>query len=124
MTARRMVVAVLAVASLIAFPGVSLGDTFRVRATGSTPTDFEWTPRTRHVSPGDRIRWKNTTSARHRVVAYSNNWSKNTEIGPDETTAKRFTRTGAYKYRCTLPGHSTLTSGRCTGMCGVIHVMN
>jgi plastocyanin len=122
---RRTAAIGLAFAALFAFPGTSMGDTFRVRAVGSSPTDFRWDPDFRHITKGNRIVWKNTTNATHRVVAYKGPWSKESEIGPGETTAKRFRRTGSYKFRCTVPGHSTLASdGTCTGMCGTIHVTN
>lgn len=123
MRLRRIAVTGLAVATLFAFPGTSTGDTFRVKAVGS-PGTFDWDPDFRHITKGNRIRWKNTTSATHRVTAYKGPWSKNTAIGPDETTSKRFRKTGTYKYRCTVATHSALNDGTCTGMCGTIHVTN
>lgn len=122
MRSRRVAVTAVAVGMLFMFPGTSMGDSFRVRAVGSSPTDFAWDPSFRHITKGDRVVWKNTTQASHRVVAYKGRWSKDTTIGPGETTRKRFRRTGTYKYRCTLPGHSTLTDGNCDGMCGTVHV--
>jgi plastocyanin len=122
---RRLVVAVaLASLSLVGFPGVSSGDTYRIRATGDSPSTYRWTPDFRHIIKGDRVVWRNPTSVSHRVVAYRGRWSKNTTIGPGETTRKRFRRTGTYKYRCTVPGHSTLSAdeSNCDGMCGVVHV--
>ena len=123
MRSRRVVVAAAALGLVLAFPGTSMGDSFRVRATGSSP-NFAWDPDYRHITKGDRVVWKNTTSASHRVVAYKGPWAKDTTIGPDETTAKRFRRTGTYRYRCTMPGHSTLADGNCQGMCGTVHVTN
>lgn len=121
---RRFLFAVaLATASLVALPATAPADTFRVRAVGDSPTNFRWKPSFRHITKGNRIRWKNTTSVTHRVTAYSANWSKDTAIAPGEATRKRFRKRGTYKYRCTVPGHSTLASdGSCSGMCGVIHV--
>lgn len=125
MKIRRMAVAVLAVGMVFAFPATSMGDTFRVRAVGSSPATYEWDPSFRHVTKGDRVVWKNTTSVSHKVVAYKGRWSKDSTIAPDGTTAKRFRRTGSYKYRCNLAGHSTLAEdGTCTGMCGTVHVTN
>lgn len=122
MDLRRVGIVALAVGMLFAFPGTSMGDSFRIRAVGSVGT-FEWDPDFRGIQKGDRIVWKNTTSATHRVVAYKGPWSKSTEIGPSETTAKRFRKTGAYYYRCTVPNHSSLNSdGDCSGMCGHVHV--
>jgi plastocyanin len=119
---RRLAAMALAIGLLGALPASSSADTFRVRAVGSSPTDFKWDPSFRHIIKGDRVVWKNTTEASHRVVAYKGRWSKDTTIAPAETTSKRFRRTGTYKYRCTLPGHSTLTDGNCQGMCGTVHV--
>jgi plastocyanin len=121
MRLRRIAVTAIALGMLFLFPGTSMGDSYRVRAVGSVGS-FEWDPDFRGIRKGDRIVWKNTTTATHRVVAYRGPWSKNSEIGPGETTRKRFRKTGAYYYRCTVPGHSTLSDGNCTGMCGHIHV--
>lgn len=124
MRSRRVVVAAAALGLVMAFPGTSMGDSFRVRATGSSPTTFAWDPDYRHIAKGDRVVWKNTTDVRHKVVAYAGPWTKETTIAPGETTAKRFRRTGTYEYRCTRPGHSALADGNCQGMCGTVHVMN
>ena len=119
---KRLVALVVMALGLALVPAPSLGDTARVRATGS-PGSFEWTPDFRHITKGDRIVWKNTTDSRHTVTAYSPNWSKNTSLPPGERTAKKFRRTGTYKFRCMVTGHSSLdSSGNCTGMCGEIHV--
>ena len=124
MKPRRMTAVALAVTAVLAFPGTSAGDTFRVKAAGDSPTTFKWMPDFRHIIKGNRIRWTNPTDTTHRVVAYSNNWSKNTAIAPGERTSKVFRSAGEYLYRCTRPGHSALANGDCTGMCGEIHVTN
>ena len=115
MKPRRMAAAALAVIAVLAFPGTSAGDTFRVKAIGDSPTTYEWMPDFRHIIKGNRFRWTNPTG---------NNWSKNTAIAPGERTSKVFRSTGSYLYRCTRPGHSALANGDCTGMCGEIHVTN
>ena len=122
MKSRRRTAVALAVMILLAFPTTSLGDTFRVKASGSMPSDFRWMPDFHGISKGDRVRWTNPTETTHRVVAYKGPWSKNTAIAPGERTSKVFDRNGAYYYRCTRPGHSTLIDGDCNGMCGHIHV--
>lgn len=121
---RWLVVIALAGLSVVGFPGVSSGDTYRIRATGDAPSTYRWMPDFRHIIKGDRVVWRNPTSVSHRVVAYKGRWSKNTTIAPGEKTRKRFRRAGVYKYRCTLPGHSTLSADErtCDGMCGVVHV--
>ena len=120
--ARRLLVLLVALGAVFAFAAPSLGDTYRVKASGE-PGSFRWQPAERHANVGDRIVWKNPTGVAHTVTAYSNNWSKNVTIPPGERASQRFRRKGAYLYRCTRPGHSTLENGQCTGMCGKIHVM-
>jgi plastocyanin len=124
MNARRAGAAALAVCLLFVFPGTSMGDTFRIKARGSSPADYRWDPSFRHITKGDKVIWKNTTNVTHRVIAYSGRWSKETEVPAGGTTSKRFKKTGAFLYRCTVPGHSTLTNGKCSGMCGEVHVVN
>src|SRR3712207_5726151 len=104
---KRTLVVVLALGTVLAFPGTSMSDTFRVKAVGSVG-NFDWDPSFRHVIKGDRVVWKNTTSATHRVTAYKGPWSKDSELPAGQTTSKRFRKTGSYKYRCTVPGHSSL----------------
>lgn len=124
MIKRALAALALAGLAVVGFPGVSSGDTYRIRATGYSPSTYRWTPDFRHIVKGDRVVWRNPTSVSHRVVAYKGPWSKNTTIAPGERTKKRFRRRGTYKYRCTFPGHSTLSAdeSECTGMCGVVHV--
>ncbi len=124
MTPRRIAAVALAITAVLALSGTASGDTFRVKAAGDSPTTFKWMPDFRHITKGNRVRWTNPTGATHRVVAYSNNWTKNTSIAPGERTSKVFRTTGAYFYRCTRPGHSTLANGDCSGMCGEVHVTN
>ncbi|HEV3472524.1 MAG TPA: plastocyanin/azurin family copper-binding protein [Actinomycetota bacterium] len=123
MVVRRVVVgAVLALGLVALLASTAPGATFRVRASGS-PGSFAWDPDFRHITKGNRIKWTNPTDYTHRVVAYKGRWSKRTTIAPGEATTKRFRRAGAYYYRCTRTGHSTLSSdGTCNGMCGEIHV--
>ncbi len=113
---RRAVVLILALAAVVALAGPSPADTLRVRATSQNT----WNPDFRHINPGDRIVWKNPTSRRHTVTAYSGGWSKDTTIRPGERTRFTFRSTGSYLYRCTR--HSSLVNGECNGMCGEIHV--
>jgi plastocyanin len=123
MSKRVSITAVLVIAlSLAWLVPASVADTVRVRATGSASEGWRWRPATRHAAKGDRVVWRNPTDRTHTVTAYSNNWSKNTQVGSGERTSKKFRRTGTYKYRCMVLGHSSLKNGRCTGMCGKIVV--
>jgi plastocyanin len=115
-------VALLASALLLT-AGPAPADTARVRARGDSPTNFRWSPDFQHILKGNKIAWKNATTTTHHVVAYGGNWSYNESVPAGEAVRKRFRRTGVYKYRCDIPGHSSLSpDGTCDGMCGVIHV--
>ena len=119
---RIATVAALA-AGLLTTAGPAPADTARVKARGDSPSNFRWSPDFQHIIKGNKIAWKNTTNTAHHVVSYSNNWSYNKSVPAGEAVRKRFRHSGVYKYRCDIPGHSTLgTDGTCDGMCGVIHV--
>ena len=102
----------------LAFAPAALGATERVKTTNNN----RWNPDFEHVARGTRVVWKNPASRNrtHNVKAYGNNWNKFEILSPGESTRKRFRQNGTYKYRCTI--HSTLNSGNCNGMCGIIHV--
>ncbi len=121
MAPRRILVSVIALVALMGVAAPSPAGTSRVRASGS-PGSYRWQPDFRHIVKGDRIVWKNPTSASHRVTAYQGRWSKNSTVAPGERTKFKFRRPGTYLYRCTVPGHSSLNSDDCDGMCGEIHV--
>lgn len=118
---KRLGAVLLAVACVFAFAAPAGGARTRVRAGGS-PGAWEWQPDFKHITKGTVVVWKNPTATTHRVTAYSSNWSKNSELPSGEATRKRFRKRGAYLYRCTVPGHSSVASGDCQGMCGQIHV--
>lgn len=94
----------------------------RIKAAGSQSDGFRWDPARRSIGKGDRIVWTNPTGVNHTVSAYRGKWRKNTQIRPGEKTRKRFRKRGTYKFRCLVRGHSTLSNGRCRGMCGKIRV--
>jgi plastocyanin len=116
--ARRLAVVLVAGAVSLLPAGASQSATSRVKATDSRT----WSPDFRHIGPGNRIVWKNPTSARHTLTAWKGRWSKDVSLAPGERTAKKFKRKGQYYYRCTI--HSTVIDGDCNGMCGLIHVAN
>jgi plastocyanin len=109
------VVALMAVAVLL-MPDASTAATYKIKAARKA-----WKPAHRYLAKGDRVTWTNPTSRRHNVVAYGGGWTKNTLLRPNQSTRRRFRRTGLYRYRCTF--HSSLNRGRCRGMCGMIHVI-
>ena len=77
-------------------------------------------PKIANVSDGTKVVWKNTDNITHKVVSTSNNWTKSATIAPGASTGFTFKKSGRYRYRCTL--HSTLSSGKCSGMCGKVIV--
>ena len=103
----------------MALASPSPAETFGVKATD----ERRWNPATRHISKGDRVRWRNPTNLTHTVTAYGGGWSKNESLSPGERTRFRFTKRGRYTYRCMTAGHSSIVDGECQGMCGVVHVM-
>lgn len=109
---------VVAAGAVVALAAPSLGDTTRVKAV-KRDGKFVWNKDFVSVAKGDRVRWKNPTNVNHTVTFYQGA-SKNTTIGPNERTSKKFKKRGAFLYRCTL--HSKLSDGECTGMCGHVHV--
>ena len=113
----RLIVVVALAVGLVGAPE-ALGATYRVRATSSN----RWNPDFRHILKGDRIVWRNpaTLGRVHNVRSYGGNWNKAVTLLPGESTRKRFRRRGTFKYRCSI--HSSLSNGRCNGMCGVVHV--
>jgi plastocyanin len=114
-----LLVLTLAATGLVVASGTSTGETSRVKAVGS-PGSFRWKPATKEISKGDKVVWKNSTSADHTVTAYGGGWSKDARFGPGESVRAKFGRTGTYRYRCKL--HSTLSDGNCSGMCGKVKV--
>ena len=121
MTVRRIATSLVAVVALTLIATPAPADTARFKAAGSTGS-FHWQPDFRHIAKGDKIVWKNPTSATHTVTAWSGDWSMNKELPPGETLHKVFKKRGVYKFRCTQPGHSSVSNGECTGMCAEIHV--
>ena len=100
----------------------SVAGTSRIKAAGSQSDGFRWNPDSRTIGKGDTIVWSNPTGKNHTVSAYGGNWSKNTQIGPGEKTSQKFQKRGTFKFRCLVRGHSTISDGRCVGMCGKVVV--
>ena len=121
----RLMVVVMA-GGMLLLPATSEADTRRFKAADSGD-GFIWDPEVRRIVKGDRIVWKNPTGTSHTVTAWKGNWSKDTTIESDETTARRFFKTGVFKFRCTIGSgtpfaHSTVADGKCSGMCGTVRV--
>jgi plastocyanin len=113
---------VLAAGTVLVVPGTSVGETSRIKAAGSVG-NYSWQPKTRTIDKGERIVWKNPTSASHTVTAYGNGWSKDTTIDAGDKTGFKFRKSGKFLFRCKF--HSTLDdNGNCSGMCGSVKVTN
>lgn len=122
MNPRRILVSSMAVIALMGMSVPAPADTARIKASGSAPGEYRWGSGFKHITKGDRIVWKNPTGTAHTVTAYAGRWSKNSSVPSGGQTSFRFRNKGSYKYRCTRPGHSSLSGGECSGMCGEIHV--
>jgi plastocyanin len=119
MPGKLLLALTLAVTGVVAVPGTSIGGTSRVKAAGSSGS-YTWEPKTRKIAAGDKVAWKNPTSADHTVTAYGGGWSKDVRLDPGDTARIKFGSSGTYLYRCKL--HSTLSDGQCNGMCGKVKV--
>ena len=109
----------LAVSGLVLTPGTSIGETSKVKAAGSAGS-YTWKPAKRKIAAGDKVVWKNPTSADHTVTAYGGNWENDDRLNPGDKLRIKFGSKGTYLYRCKL--HSTLSDGVCNGMCGKVKV--
>jgi plastocyanin len=80
-----------------------------------------WSPTTVRISTGDTIKWK-AISGTHTVTAFGGNWRFNHDLATGQVEDRTFRHAGTFRFRCTI--HSTLTNGRCSGMCGKVVVRN
>ena len=113
---RRAVALLVAVVSLsLAVPA---GGAVVIKATFANGSNV-FKPRRVEVPTGTRVVWKGVVGT-HTVTAYGGNWSKNVTISAGETTARRFTSGGVYKFYCDI--HGDVVGGVCSGMCGKVVV--
>lgn len=118
----RLALVGLLVGSLSVVETAPVGAARRVIKTKGSPGDFFYEPSVRRIQKGDKIVWKNPGNTTHTVTAYSSNWSKDKTIAPGERIRKVFRKRGVFKFRCKVAGHSSLSGGKCSGMCGKIRV--
>jgi plastocyanin len=112
----RVVLGACAVAvamSVSAVPSLAAGKT--IRAT----EDRTFSPAATTVAKGTKVTWRNASDDDHNVTGYGK-WTSSLVLAEGGSAAKTFTKAGTYKYRCTL--HSTLSDGKCNGMCGKVVV--
>ena len=86
-----------------------------------TTSTNRYNPGSVQINRGGRITWKNVSNKRHNITAYGG-WSYKLTLNAGQSGGRRFASNGTFKYRCTISGHSQLSGGNCTGMCGVIKV--
>ena len=118
----RLVVAVALVAGLVtaAFATGVVAAPFKVSVADG---GLKFSPKTAHVVKGRAVKWTNEGSASHKVNFYKKpKGAKVTSfsLAPGASKKRKVTKVGVYKYRCTVPTHSTLSNGKCTGMCGKV----
>jgi plastocyanin len=114
--AAGVIVAALVAASVVLLSAPSYAVTKRVSGAGVT-----WTPSFRRITVGDRIVWR-AASGSHTVTAYrkrsgkrGRRWRKDVTLSAGQSTARRFTRPGLYRFKCTF--HAS------QGMIGAIRVV-
>jgi plastocyanin len=112
---RRVLAVGVGVAILLGSFGVATAATSKVRAKGE-----KWRPLHTYIGRNDSVRWTNPTSRVHDLKAYGGGWSFSKILDPGESAKRRFKQRGTFKYRCVR--HSAIVSGKCQGMCGLVHV--
>jgi plastocyanin len=113
---RSLLVATVAALFVIMLATGAVAITKTTRAT----SDDRWNPRRVDIGRGDRVRWSNPTGSTHNVRAWGGGWTFFEVLSPGEGARKTFRKRGKFKFRCTL--HSTVSGGRCQGMCGLVTV--
>jgi len=116
---RRLLAVSLSLVVLLTVTQVpAQGAPFLIRAQRSG-TVFVFSPMAPHVAVRTMVTWRSLAGT-HTVTATSPNWSKNSNLTPASPTSFTFRRKGTYRYRCLI--HSSVATGRCTGMCGRVIV--
>jgi plastocyanin len=99
---RKVLISAMVAIGLVGFMASSAWATQTVHATSS----LTFSPKTAHISRGEKVVWKNTASVRHSVTS-NGGWSKNTVIHPGAKTSFTFHSAGTYRYHCRF--HSGMT---------------
>jgi plastocyanin len=93
----------------------TMAATKKVRAKGE-----KWRPVHTYIGRGDKARWVNPTQRVHDVKGYGG-WSFSKVLQPGQQATRRFRQRGTFRFRCVR--HSGIVSGKCQGMCGIVHVV-
>jgi plastocyanin len=113
-----LILAAMTVVAMLAAPAANSATVIKGVACNSGCL-YKWSPRQVSVSTGSKVTWK-AVAGSHTVTAISRNWSKNTTINAGQSTSFTFQKAGTYRFRCKF--HSTLSNGKCSGMCGKVVV--
>jgi plastocyanin len=84
---------------------------------------FKFSPKTAHVLKGRKVKWTNKGNMTHTITFYKRPKGakmSSFSLSPGASKKRKVTKTGVYKYRCMVATHSSLSNGKCTGMCGKI----
>jgi len=112
---RRTLAALLGGFLMLGTMSGTMAATKKVRAKGE-----KWRPLHTYIGRNDTVRWTNPTNRVHDLKAYGGGWSFKRILDPGESAKRKFKQRGTLKYRCVR--HSAIVSGKCQGMCGLIHV--
>jgi plastocyanin len=115
--AKRTLAVLLGASLMLGNVTGTMAATKKVRAKGE-----KWRPVHTYIGRGDRVRWTNPTNKVHDLKAYGRGWKYTKILQPGQKATKRFKKRGTFKYRCVR--HSAIVSGKCRGMCGLIHVVS
>lgn len=119
MRLRRLVITA-AVAALAVGQAVPAQASTLIQAKGvACASSARFVPGSVSVAKGTTVVWKSMCN-KHTVTAYGGNWSKDTTIAKGQTTSRKFTSNGTFRFRCRF--HSSLSGGVCSGMCGRVSV--
>ena len=126
MRAKLLRLGAVTVAASIALVGLSgvAGGREVIKAVENDSGGWEWAPATVHdAHKGEKAIWRDTSGVSHTVKFYKGKYKGVVlNLPANESVSKRMRKTGFHRYRCTIPGHSTMVDGDCNGMCGAIHV--
>ncbi|HVL65535.1 MAG TPA: plastocyanin/azurin family copper-binding protein [Actinomycetota bacterium] len=125
MTSSRLAT-VTAVLALALLPAASHGATTTVKAVDSS-TGWAFSPKSKTVVKGTTVKWVGQSETIHQIGFYKKPAGVSMagfSLSPGDSKKRTFKKKGVYKYRCTMPSHSTLSEDKktCVGMCGQIKV--
>lgn len=67
-----------------------------------TVKDMAFAPATIKVKVGTKVTWTNNDSRTHTVASYDGHIPSSQDIRPGETYSYTFTKTGTFKYHCSI----------------------